>query len=306
MRGTCLALAILLTAPAASAATYVAIAEMPGGHLTTVQGINGKNQLVGYYYNTGASIHGFTGPVGGPYDVFDVGTARTYAQAINNMGTIVGSSDDVDDPTRTGFERYADGRTVTIKKGGKPIPDAEMYGVSNPGTFVGVGYLDGENHTSPFEGQKGKFTAMVDTALHYTEPHAVNASNVVVGFFYIPSLEHGFILEDGVLTQIDYPDDGNVNGTRLNGINDDGIVTGRWLDLHHRPHAFKYDMNTATFTPLHPPGTPYSTAWGINEKGLIAMTSDIGSFVYCPNAKRCPASGTVVAGEPSIHARPRR
>jgi hypothetical protein len=172
--------------------------------------------------------------------------------------------------------------------------------LSNLGVFVGNGVIDGNNVA--FTGRKGRFVAQLDTTLYLAEPHAINASNVVVGYFYDPSepnfTNHGFILKDGTATQVDFPA-ANDHGTELNGINDAGIVTGYWLDQHHRQHAFRYDMNTATFTSLHPPGTPYSAAWGINEKGLIAMTSDLGSFVYCPKARQCPASGIDVAdGEP--------
>lgn len=306
MRAICAVLAALFAAGSASAASYVAIDEMAGGYRTTVQGINAKNQIVGFYYNTGDIAHGFTGPVGGPYTILDVGTAQTYARAINNLGTIVGNAHDVDDPWGKSFERYADGRTMTVKKAGKPMVGAVVRGLSKLGVFVGNGFFDGHTFSDvPFLGQKAKYTGEMESALYLAEPHAINASNVIVGFF-LSGGDRGFILKDGVATQIDYPDAKNVNGTRLNGINDEGIVTGRWLDQHHRPHAFKYDMNAATFTPLHPPGTLYSEAWGINDKGLIALVSDIGSFIYCPNANRCPAGGSEIADAPSIHAKPRR
>lgn len=61
-------------------------------------------------------------------------------------------------------------------------------------------------------------------------------------------------------------------------------------------------MMTATFTRLRPPGSSYSWAWGINKRGLIAMTSDVGSFIYCPNAKRCPSTGTDVADGAPVKA----
>ncbi|MBV9992254.1 MAG: hypothetical protein JOZ72_13300 [Alphaproteobacteria bacterium] len=290
MRSTCSALAVLFLTSAASAGTYFAIGEVPGGHSTTLLGINGKNQLVGWYTGTGTATHGFAADLGGAFTTFDVGTGFTLARAINNAGTIVGDFTNQGSGEFYAFERFADGRTAAIKDGHQVMKEAVLFGLNNQGVFVGTAIVDHDDIA--FTGQKARYAATLDTPLYLPEPHAVNASNVVVGYFYDPGqpgfTDHGFILKDGTATQLDFPA-ANDHGTRLNGINDAGIVTGYWLDQHRRYHAFRYDMGTATFTALHPPGTPYSQAWGINEKGLIAMTSALGSFVYCPKARQCPA-----------------
>lgn len=301
------ALATLCLTSAASAGTYFAIGEVPGGWSTTIMGINGKNQIVGYYVASGATGHGFTADLGGPFTTFDVGTQSTVAHAVNNAGTIVGSFSNAGSGEFYAFERFADGRTVTIKDGHQVMGEAALRGLNNLGVFAGNAIVD--TNDIAFTGQKGRYAAQLDTTLYLAEPHAINDSNVVVGYFYDPSqpsfTNHGFILKDGTATELDFPA-ANDHGTELNGINDAGIVTGYWLDQHHRSHAFRYDMSTATFTSLHPPGTLYSEAHGINEKGLIAMTSDLGSFVYCPKARECPAGSTEVADGTPIYAVPRR
>lgn len=307
MRSICSALAVLCLTTAASAGTYFAIGEVPGGYSTQIAGINGKNQIVGSYLVTGAIAHGFTADLGGPFTTFDIGTQLTFPRAINNAGTVVGDYINHGSGEFYAFERFADGRTVTIKDGRQVMGEAVLRGLNNLGVFAGNAIVD--THDIAFTGQKGRYAAQLDTTLYLAEPHAINDSNVVVGYFYDPSqpgfTNHGFILQDGTATELDFPA-ANDHGTELNGINDAGIVTGTWLDQHDRPHAFRYDTSTATFTSLHPPGTPYSQAWGINEKGLIAMTSDIGSFVYCPKARLCPAGSTEVADGGPIRAVARR
>ncbi len=303
MRSICSALAVLLLTSAASAGTYFAVGEVPGGYSTSVEGINGKNQIVGSYLVTGAIAHGFTADLGGPFTTFDIGTQLTFPRAINNAGTIVGDYINHGSGEFYAFERFADGRTVTIKDGHQVMGEAVLFGLNNLGVFVGNAIVD--TNDIAFTGQKGRYAATLDTTLYLPEPHGINASNVIAGDFYDSSRPdfpyHGFILKDGTATQLDFPA-ANDHGTRLGGINDAGIVTGYWLDQHHRSHAFRYDTNTATFTSLHPPGTLYSEAYGINEKGLIAMTSDIGSFVYCPKARQCPAGSTEVADGKPIRA----
>lgn len=313
MRGICFALAALLTSSAASAAVYVTLAEVPDGNRTTAVGINGKNQIAGHYFDAGGHEHAFFGPINGPYTSFDVGTTRTWATGINNAGTIVGSTNSPEDGGfNLGFERYPSGKTVIVRMGHSEILDGGPGNINNLGVFVGAGNVNPGFVEHTYYARKGRYTGeMVVSQSTLPTPASINASNVVVGYFFTNEehynyVHHGFILSGGVSTQIDYPDDRAVYGTELNGINDDGLIAGDWLDLHHRRHAFKYDMNTADFTPLQPPGTPYANAWQVNEKGLIAMTSDIGSFVYCPNVQRCPASGTVVADAPSVRAKPRR
>jgi hypothetical protein len=33
-------------------------------------------------------------------------------------------------------------------------------------------------------------------------------------------------------------------------------------------------------------------AWGINNKGWVAIASDAGNYVYCPSDKDCVATGS--------------
>ncbi|HWA90359.1 MAG TPA: hypothetical protein VG889_10010 [Rhizomicrobium sp.] len=294
MRTVCLVLLATIAASAASAAVYVPIADVPGGTNTAVVGLNNKNRITGYYY-TGAISHGFVGPVGGPYETFDVGADRTLPFGINSAGTIVGNAGDPDESgLNVAFERWPDGKTVLVTKDHEFMLDGQTRGISNSGVFVGYGFQTSDTDLQSYYGSKGHYTGALTISQSPTPvPRAINASGVVVGYFPTTSeghgfVHHGFILSGGVSTELDYPDPRNYGGTDLNGINDDGVIAGDWFDTRGRPHAFKYDMGTATYTPLHLPGTLYSQAWGINAKGLIVLTSGIGSSLYCPTARVCP------------------
>jgi probable HAF family extracellular repeat protein len=47
---------------------------------------------------------------------------------------------------------------------------------------------------------------------------------------------HGFLLRDGEFTYVDYP---GIASTEPTGINDDGVVIGRYTDADGRVHGFK-------------------------------------------------------------------
>jgi hypothetical protein len=304
MRATILAGAVLLTATAATAATYVPVVPAAGSTTTKIQAINDRGQIAGGYYTADSVEHGFAGTVDGTYQSFDLGTRFTEVHSINNGGMMVGNADDgLNDGYGIAFERSLHtGRTVNIKKGHDLIRDGQTYGISSQGVIVGYGL---NPQVFGFYAEKGRYTADLSISQSTSiEPRATNASNVTVGTYLQSTVSgyvsHGFVLQGGVSTQIDYPDAKAVYGTELNAINDMGMATGEWLDAHQRPHAFKYDTTSATFTPLQLPVTGYGKAWGINNHGLIAMTAqDNTSYIYCPNAKRCPSTGTDVAdGKP--------
>ncbi len=307
MRGIILAGAVMLAVTAASAATYVPVVPPSGSTNTKIQAINDKNVIAGGYY-TGSVEHGFVGTPDGTYTTFDLGTVFTEPHKITNMGTIVGNADDgLGDGRNIAFERsLRSGRTVDIKDGNAPIQNGQAYGINNQGVVVGYGL---NPQVFGYYAQKGKYTAPLTISQgSLLEPRGIDATNVVVGTYLEPTvpgyISHGFILQSGVSTQIDYP---GAVGTELNDINDAGLAVGEWLDAHNRPHPFKYDTTTATFVSLRPPGTRYAQAWSVNNHGLIALYSeDVGSLIYCPTAKRCPATGTDSADGAPVKALPKR
>jgi hypothetical protein len=307
MRGTILAGAILLTATAATAATYVSVVPVSGSTSMNIQGINDKNQIVGGYLTADGVEHGFAGSVDGTYQTFDLGAQFTEPHRMNNFGTIVGNADDgLHDGLNVAFERsLKTGTTVDVTIDGAPFVNGQTLGINNQGIIVGYAFSQNDTVFHAYYGRKGKYTSDLTIPQgSLVDPRGINDSNAVVGSYLTGaglSTSVGFVLQSGVSTAVVYPDSRST-GIEFNDINDSGTATGEWLDAHHRPHAFKYDTTTASFTRLRPPGSSYSWAWGINKRGLIAVTSDVGSFIYCPNAKRCPSTGTAVQDDAPVKA----
>ncbi len=300
MRTALLTGSLLLGVTAASAATYVPVVPPAGSTNTKIQGINDRNEIAGGYYTADGIEHGFAGTTDGTYQTFDLGARFTEPHHINDMGMMVGNTDDgQNDGINFAFERsLKSGKTFYIKVGHVVIQDGQAYGINDPGVVVGYGL---NPDTSGYYAQKGRYTGdLTISQSSLIEPRGINASNVVVGTYLDSAIgypSHGFILQGGVSTQIDYPDARAV-GTELNDINDSGMAVGEWLDAHRRPHPFEYNTATSTFKALRPPGSGYAQAWAINGHGLIALyAEDAGaSFIYCPKITGCPTGEAAVRG----------
>jgi hypothetical protein len=129
-------------------------------------------------------------------------------------------------------------------------------------------------------------------------PRAV-FGKTVAGWFADATGTHGFVLKSGVTQVVDVDASGT---TTLEGINRKGTLTGQVVDEDLNNHAFFIDKH-GTVTFIDVPGSTNQQAWGINAKGLIAVTSDIGSFIYCPlKPSRCPAGGTAIETTRTGHA----
>lgn len=311
MRGTLIAGAALLAATAANAAIYVPVVPVSGSTSMNIQGINDKNQIVGGYFTADGVEHGFAGSIDGTYQTFDLGAQFTEPHRINNFGMIAGNADDgMHDGLNVAFERaFKTGKTIDVTIDGAPFVNGQTFGINGQGVIVGYAFSQNDTVFHAYYGQKGKYTSDLTIPQgSLVDPRGINDSDTVVGSYLTGaglSTSVGFVLQSGVSTAVVYPDPRST-GIEFNDINNAGVATGEWLDAHHRPHAFKYDTTTATFTRLRPPGSSISWAWGINKSGLIAMTSDVGSFIYCPNAKRCPSTGADVADGKPVKALLRR
>jgi len=119
----------------------------------------------------------------------------------------------------------------------------------------------------------------------------IDAAGDIVGW-YLDSggVEHGFLLTGGNASTIDYS---GAAYTVLEGINDKGAISGYYDDTSGIIHGFTYDIATKTFHEIKVPGArSFVQAWGINNKGWVAIASDAGSYVYCPSDKDCVATGS--------------
>jgi probable HAF family extracellular repeat protein len=80
--------------------------------------------------------------------------------------------------------------------------------------------------------------------------------------------QHGFLLDDGVFTTIDFPGSADFNIAR--GINDRGQIVGTFFDAQEITRS--YLLDDGIFTLLDIPGENGDTANGINNRGQIVGT----------------------------------
>jgi uncharacterized membrane protein len=99
-----------------------------------------------------------------------------------------------------------------------------------------------------------------------TSPEGINASGVIAGFYEdANSVQHGFLLRDGVFTTIDDP--AGVLGSAALGLNDHGQVSGVYVDAGGVAHG--YVLSGGQFTTIDPPGAVDGAADAINDAGTV-------------------------------------
>jgi probable HAF family extracellular repeat protein len=104
----------------------------------------------------------------------------------------------------------------------------------------------------------------------------VNNAGTIAGFFS-ETHNHGFILSDGILTQIDVPVPGAYN-TACASINDLDTIVGAYIDANGVRHGFL--LSGGTFTSVDVPGATATAAPGINLAGVIVGWSTDAAGTY--------------------------
>ena len=258
---------------------------------TVAFGINDSNIIAGSYLDS-TGEHGFFGTLAGNYTTFDYLTGGTEPRAINNKGYITGfSNSDGGECKLVEFERSPNGQIVTIMNNGTPLND-NVQGIENRknkfvGDHCGSG---GATDVHAYEGKSGSYlfdlTVSISTQGR-THARGINNSGVIVGYFYgSDGNNHGFLLSGGVATQVDYP---GASSTYLEGINDKGTVVVNYVTTSNNFSAL-LDTNTTTFKSITVPNATFVSAYGVNNGGLVTVTSDVGNYVYCSQPKKdCPS-----------------
>ncbi|HEY3811811.1 MAG TPA: hypothetical protein VGL66_01180 [Caulobacteraceae bacterium] len=305
----------------ANAGQMVAITEVPNSvqFSTSPLGLNDSGMITGSYVGSDGHQHGFVGQANGPYTLFDAGVNAngTEPRAISNTGWItgLGNADSID-PVNMGtmFEATPALTIMPINKNGVQLLGIPQ-GFNASNVFVG-GYYPGGSPASAvngFYGFNGQWTS--DLALPFptiqVRARAINNSGTVVGLFFTASSTgtSGFIMKNGTVTVINYPDP-TQTGTNLEGINDQGVMTGSYSDASGNSHSFLLAADMTTFTLIEPAGSVDNQAWAINKDGEVAISSDVGPFIYCSkngqghckNGKAKFASEVTVRGAPRTFA----
>jgi hypothetical protein len=233
--------------------------DFPGARTTEATGINRHGQIVGTWEDPQTRLgHGFL-LSGGVYRTFDVPGARaTYPRDINDEGLIVGTYDlppqDGQICCEThGFVRTPEGQFITVTFPGVPgLPVTWLAGVNNLGEIVG-GYSEFDE-------------TILDTR----------------GI-------HGFLLDDGVFTAIDFPTPTprvNIPVTYANDVNDAGDVVGGYNEDDVFQTRRGYVLSRGEFSNFDVPGSSSTEPFAINNAGeIIGEYQDVDgfrSFLFSP------------------------
>jgi uncharacterized membrane protein len=296
-RGVAAAIFGAAAALPAAAATLVSVPSVPNSSLTTVFAINDNNVIAGSYIGSSDGIeHSFFGPLGN-YTSFDAGTGGSEARGINNKGLITGFSNSQTGNTATepAFERKLNGKIVNVMMSGQQLYGQPQAINNNHSKFVGTRWDFGEHEAVAFLGRSGLWRRDPRIPFEHQASTAggINGSGVVVGSYFQPPT-HGFIGSGNHITSVDYPS-GDNQGTTLEGINDNGLVAGQWVDSSDNSHSFLLDPSTDTFTDILVSGASNVYAWAINAQGAVAVSSDAGSYIWCMRKSQCPSGGTEIA-----------
>lgn len=299
-----LSAAVLLCGSAeARKAQLIPIIPFPDATTTTLFGIADDNNTIAGSYISGTDglTHGFYGTLDGNYTSFDFGDSGfTQPRGIDSTGTLIAGFSN-NDGVHCDFQEFeydlTAGKLKAIKKGSVALA-GEAQGINSKGEFAGD-YCDTGGSGTIFgdEGSKFKWKSDVTTPFDspYTGERGINKKGTLVGFYVNPdtNLQIGTLIKGGVTSTVVYPDESETY-TVLEGINDSGTVTGQWDDTGGIVHGFAYDSNSSTFTEIDDPNAAsFTQPWGVNKSGLIAVSSDVGSYIYCTLKKsQCPNPGT--------------
>ena len=245
--------------------------DVPGASSTYLYGINDAGEVVGAYVDDNGNTHGFlaTVPIPSAPPATTTYTFRTledpsavfgtYAYGINKYGQIVGYYVD-GNGQKNGFI-YSQGTFTTIT-GTQSVTDANggthtytlpivPQGINDTdqivGYFTGGGFLYNYNTGAFFP--PGSY--VVGTGL----AQGINNQNVIVGSYSTSSwpggpYSHGAIYPNyqsspqpgnSGNTTLDYP---NAPSTFADGINNQGMVVGYYIDSNKRAHQFTYANGT--------------------------------------------------------------
>jgi hypothetical protein len=292
------------------AGVLLSVPNYPGAIATYIRAINDKNVVTGYYTSSDGNSHGFVGTLDGNYTSFDASANGTMPLGIDNAGYITISTNYAADCPISGcaYIRAPGGAISEIHKG-KHVLDSVVQGILNKDRFVGDYALDGEapNVNPTFHGYYGRgdrYRASITLPFTTTQtrPRGINRAGTIVGFYSEigNGTFPGFVLQDGVATTVAYPDD-NAWQVYLESINDKGMVAGSWVDYAlTMENAFLFDTTQNTFAAITVPRGKYVLANSINNKGVIAISTEKSSYIYCLKKSACPAAGRKAVEESTV------
>ncbi|HXA40475.1 MAG TPA: PEPxxWA-CTERM sorting domain-containing protein [Phenylobacterium sp.] len=264
----------------AQAATLTPIPSYvdPAGGTTSVLGINNAGWMTGNIAEANGSSLGFVRDAAGNYTTFSAnGLFATYGRAIDNSNTVIGYATDAAGAinTDTQFTRTTGGAVTALQNPNTGVPlHGIAQGVNATGAIVGD-YYSGPGATTPLLGyvlDGSTFTTLTAPGSTRTAARGIEDDGTVAGWAIVGGVQEGFIEQGGAYSFFQAPDAGSV-GTVFEDINNNGLVSGEWMDAGGDSHAFVFNSVADAFTDIDVLGATSTSAFGLNDAGDVVVTA---------------------------------
>ncbi len=235
--------------------------DFPGAAVTQAYGINARGDVVGTYQNSAPANknHGFLLKAG-EFTTIDFpggDTAYSLATAIGPAGDIVGYYGGIGGAATSaiGFLRDKHGKWTAVADPVDPtptmtpspfriLPDGTMVGCFHYATPGGA-YVSMHGFTLTPDGNFSRFDypANAPMAMHYG---ATPDGRTIVGVYTEAGVNHGYLLQDGVVFTFDVPGSAR---TTPQDINAAGVIVGTYRNPGESAstlHSFVLDTHRST------------------------------------------------------------
>lgn len=192
------------------------------------------------------------------------GSTETLVYGINDFGAVAGYYYADNNKVEHGFMRAA-GKITNLD-----YPEAKItacYAINNSGEVVGQ-YQDTEGVFHAFLYSNGTYTNIDPPGAIDAGAGGINNLGEIAGFYGDAQGAHGFTLSGTTYQTLDVP--GAAYTLWAGGINDNGEVTLQWQPtLSMTTQSSVY--NGSSYAEIPVAGSEDVYAWGINNKGNIAL-----------------------------------
>jgi probable HAF family extracellular repeat protein len=213
--------------------------DVPASPSTQPKSSNARGEIVGFYFDADFNLHGFH-LFRGEFKTIDIPfSIETRAEGINEAGTISGEY--VDQQENEHGYLLRDGHFETID-----VPDTfstDIWSISDDGWLAGD-YSSATTVLAYVRDKHGKFSTLAYPGAIANTARAINDLHEVVGRWDDASMPltipcstqcHGFLWSKGEFKDVEFP--GAVITVAL-GINNSGLIVGRYVDSSNNEHAF--------------------------------------------------------------------
>jgi uncharacterized membrane protein len=262
-----------------------------GDTFTQLLGIDDFDLVAGYHGATVNKGFVFTLPNHFTSENFPA-SLQTQVTGINDNFKTSGFYIDGDEVTH-GFLRTRGAVFSTVDFPGTEFN--QLLGLNFRGQAVGY-FADSPgftvDHAYIYDEGGNTFLQIVNAAWTSSQATGINDQGVVCGFYVdISSVTHGFILNGGTLTTLDFP---GSNFTQALGLNNNGQVVGVYSTANGAPpmHGFVYNSAIGHFRTVDDPdgvngGLSTTTVNGINNLGQVVgfyvdKTGNTDGFIGTP------------------------